>query len=172
MPDRSLGRYRSEMAAKRKKTEPGVVATNRRARNDFELGEVFECGMVLKGSEVKSLREAKVTISETYARIHNDELWLYGLHIGQYSSSGSAFAHNPDRERKLLAHRSEIERMRRAIEHDGRTLVPLRLYFKDGRAKVEIAIARRRRTQDKREAIRRRDADLEARRAMADAKRR
>ena len=160
------------MAAKRKKTEPGVVATNRRARNDFELGETFECGMVLKGSEVKSLRESKVTISETYARIHNDELWLYGLHIGQYSSAGTAFAHNPDRERKLLAHRSEIERMRRAVEHDGRTLVPLRLYFKDGRAKLELALARRKTKGDRRRTIAERDSELEARRAMADAKRR
>ncbi|MEM7092623.1 MAG: SsrA-binding protein SmpB [Actinomycetota bacterium] len=158
--------------AKQKKTEPGVVATNRRARNDFELGEVFECGMVLKGSEVKSLRESKVTIAETYARIHNNELWLYGLHIGPYSASGTAFAHVPERDRKLLVHRDEIDRMRRAIEHDGRTLVPLKLYFKNGRAKIEIAIARRRRTQDKRQAIRERDADQEARRAIAAARRR
>ena len=160
------------MPAKRKKPEAGVVATNRRAQGDFELGEVFECGMVLQGSEVKSLRESKVTISESYARIHNGELWLYGLHIGPYSASGTAYTHSPDRERKLLAHREEIERMRRAVEHDGRTLVPLRLYFKNGRAKIEIAIARRRRSQDKRQAIRERDADLEARRAMADARRR
>lgn len=158
--------------AKRKKTEPGVVATNRRARNDFELGDVFECGMVLKGSEVKSLRESKVTITETYARVHHNELWLYGLHIGPYSASGTAFAHIPDRERKLLAHRHEITVMRRAIEHDGRTLVPLKLYFKEGRAKIEIAIARRKRTQDKRQAIRERDAEAEARKAMAAARRR
>lgn len=157
--------------AKRKKNDAGVVATNRRARNDFELGEVFECGMVLQGSEVKSLRESKVTIGETYARVHHNELWLYGLHIGQYSRSG-AFAHNPDRDRKLLVHRSEIERMRRAIDHDGRTLVPLKLYFKDGRAKIEIALARRKRTQDKRQTIRERESDIEARRAMADARRR
>lgn len=165
------GRYRASMA-KRKKTEPGVVATNRRARNDFELGEVFECGMVLQGSEVKSLRESKVTIAETYARIHRNELWLYGLHIGPYSASGTAYTHNPDRDRKLLAHRDEIERMRRAIEHDGRTLVPLKLYFKEGRAKIEVAIARRKRNQDKRQAIRERESDLEARRAMANARRR
>lgn len=160
------------MAAKRKKTEPGVVASNRRARHDFEIGETFECGMVLKGSEVKSLREAKVTISESYARVYNNELWLYGLHIGQYSSSGSAFAHVAVRDRKLLVHRSEIERMKREVDHDGRTLVPLKLYFKDGKAKIEIAVARRRRTQDKRQAIRERDAEVEARKAMSDAKRR
>jgi len=158
--------------AKRKKTEPGVVATNRRARNDFELGNAFECGMVLKGSEVKSLRESKVTISETYARVHNGELWLYGLHIGPYSASGTAFSHIPDRDRKLLVHRHEIVVMQRAIDHDGRTLVPLKLYFKEGRAKIEIAIARRKRTQDKRQAIRERDAEAEARKAMSAARRR
>lgn len=165
-------RYGGRAMAKKKKTEPGTIATNRRARHDFELGEAFECGMVLKGSEVKSLREAKVTINESYARIHNGELWLYGLHIGQYSASGAAYAHNPERDRKLLVHRHEIERMQRAIDHDGRTLVPLRLYFKDGRAKIEIALARRRRSQDKRQAIRERDAEAEARRAMSDARRR
>ena len=166
------GRYGDRAMAKRKKTEPGTIATNRRARHDFELGEVFECGMVLKGSEVKSLRESKVTIGETYARIHNNELWLYGLYIGPYSASGTAFAHLPERDRKLLVHRDEIERMRRAIEHDGRTLVPLKLYFKNGRAKIELALARRKRNQDKRQAIRERESDLEARRAMADARRR
>lgn len=160
------------MAAKRKKTEAGVVASNRRARHDFEIGETFECGMVLKGSEVKSLRESKVTISESYARVYNNELWLYGLHIGQYSSSGAAFAHAPERDRKLLVHRHEIERIQQAIDHDGRTLVPLKLYFKEGKAKIEIAVARRRRIQDKRQAIRERDDAMEARRAMSEAKRR
>lgn len=152
---------------RKKKTETGVVATNRRAKHDFELGEVFECGMVLKGSEVKSLRESKVTIAESYARVYNNELWLYSLHIGQYSQSGAAFAHNPDREKKLLVHRSELERIRKALDHDGRTLVPLKLYFKEGRAKIEIALARRRKSEDKRQAIRERDADLEARKAMS-----
>ncbi len=162
------------MAGKKKQPKDGtdVVASNRRARREFDIGQVFECGLVLKGSEVKSLRESKVTISDTYARVHNNELWLYGLYIGQYSSSGSAFAHNPERMRKLLVHRHEIEQMERATEHDGRTLVPLRLYFKDGRAKLELAVARRRRTEDKRQAIKERDADLEARRAMANSRRR
>jgi len=157
--------------AKRKKSDPGVIASNRRARHEFEIGETFECGIVLKGSEVKSLRESKVTIAEAYARISNNELWLHGLHIGQYSSSG-AFAHDPDRERKLLVHRSEINAIKRALENDGRTLVPLQLYFKDGRAKVEIAVARRRRTEDKRQAIREKDMAIEARRAMSEARRR
>jgi SsrA-binding protein len=153
--------------AKRKQKEPGIVASNRRARHDFELGESFECGLVLKGSGVKSLREAKVTIAESYARIYNNELWLYGLHIGQYSNSGPAFAHNADREKKLLVHRHEILRMRRALDADGQTLVPLKLYFKDGRAKIELALARRRKHEDKRQAIRERDAEVEARKAMS-----
>ncbi|MFT4597462.1 MAG: SsrA-binding protein [Paracrocinitomix sp.] len=155
--------------AKPKKTEPGVVASNRRARHEFEIGETFECGIVLKGSEVKSLRESRVTIADAYARVSNNELWLFGLHVGQYSNSG-AFAHNPDRDKKLLVHRSEITTIRRALEHDGRTLVPLKLYFKDGRAKIEIAIARRRRTEDKRQAIREKDMAAEARKAMSAAR--
>ena len=109
----------------------------------------------------------QVTIAESYARIYNNELWLYALHIGQYSQSGPAFAHNPDRDKKLLLHRHEIERISKALEHDGRTLVPLKLYFKEGKAKIELAIARRRRTQDKRQAIRERDAEVEARKAMS-----
>ena len=127
--------------------------------------------MVLKGSEVKSLRESKVTVADAYARIVNNELWLFGLHIGQYSASG-AYVHNPDRDKKLLVHRSEIKAISRALENDGRTLVPLKLYFKDGRAKIEIAIARRRRTEDKRQAIRERDMESEARKAMSAARRR
>lgn len=167
----SVGSDTVRAMAKRKKTDPGVIASNRRARHEFEIGDTFECGIVLKGSEVKSLRESKVTIADSYARVHNNELWLHGLHIGQYSNSG-AYAHDPDRDKKLLAHRSEINTIRRALEHDGRTLVPLKLYFKDGRAKVEIAIARRRRTEDKRQAIREKDMAAEARRAMSAARRR
>jgi len=154
--------------AKKKKTEPGVVASNRRARHEFELGDTYECGIVLKGSEVKSLRESKVTIADAYARVSNNELWLYGLHVGQYSRSG-AFAHDPDRDKKLLVHRSEITAIRRALEHDGRTLVPLKLYFKDGRAKLEIAVARRRKAEDKRQAMREKDDAAEARKAMSAA---
>lgn len=158
--------------AKRKKSDPGVIASNRRARHDYELGDIYECGIVLKGSEVKSLRESNVTIADSYCRIHNNELWLYGLHVGQYSHAGSAYAHNADRDKKLLAHRSEINSIKRALENDGRTLVPLKLYFKEGKAKIEIAVARRRRSQDKRQAIRERDMAAEARKAMSDARRR
>lgn len=155
--------------AKAKKKIPGVIATNRRAKHEFELGETFECGIVLVGSEVKSLRESKVTIADAYARVYRNELWVYGLHIGNYSHSGAAFAHNPDRDRKLLVHRSEIERIERDIDHNGRTLVPLKLYFKGGRVKLELALARRRRKEDKRQAIRERDAEAEARKAMSAA---
>lgn len=155
----------------KKKNQPGVIATNRRARHDFEIGEIFEAGIVLVGSEVKSLRESKVTIADAYARIYRNELWLYGLHVGNYSHSGAAFAHNPERDRKLLVHRSEIERIQREVDHNGRTLIPLKLYFKDGRVKVELALARRRRKEDKRQAIRERDAAAEARAAIAKAHR-
>lgn len=153
-------------ASKRSQSEPGVVASNRRARHNFELERTYECGIVLVGSEVKSLRESKTTIAEAYARVQNDELWLFALHIGPYSQAGTAFAHPAERKRKLLVHRSQLEEMRGATDHDGRTLVPLKLYFKNGRVKVELALARRRRTRDKRQAIREREAQAEVRKMM------
>ncbi|MBV6507743.1 MAG: SsrA-binding protein [Acidimicrobiales bacterium] len=149
-----------------------IVATNRRARRDYELGAVIECGLVLKGSEVKSLRESKVQLADAYARIENGEMWLLGLHIAPYSHGQGVMGHEPDRRRKLLLHRSEIQRIRSKVDQDRLTLVPLSLYFKNGRAKVEIALGKGRRTVDRREEIARRDADREAARAMARSRRR
>ena len=144
-----------------------IVATNRRARRDFEILDTFECGLVLRGSEVKSLRESKVQLGEAYARVREDEVWLHSLHVSPYSHSSEVFGHKADRDKKLLLHRSEIDRIRARVDQERLTLIPLSLYFKDGRAKLELALARRKTKGDKRHDIAQRDADLEARRAMA-----
>ncbi len=144
-----------------------VVATNRQARHDYDLLDTVEAGLVLLGSEVKSLREAKVTLSDAYARIDRGEAWLVGLHIAPWRTAGLHSGHEAMRNRKLLLHRDEIERLKARIDQERLTLVPLSLYFKDGRAKVEIALARARRKGDKRQAIAERDAAREAERAMS-----
>jgi SsrA-binding protein len=148
-----------------------VVATNRRARRDYDVLDTVECGIVLRGSEVKSLREARVQLSDANARIIGGEMWLVGLHIQPYSHAAGYGTPTADRDRKLLLHREEIGRLRARVDQDRLALVPLRLYFRDGRAKVEVALARGRRKYDKRDAIAKRDADLEARRALAQSAR-
>ncbi|GAC1477030.1 MAG: SsrA-binding protein SmpB [Vulcanimicrobiaceae bacterium] len=156
------------MAAKtvdKRGTKP--VATNRTARRDYEILEILECGLVLKGSEVKALREAKVQLNDAYARVRDGELWLTGMHIAAYSHGTGAFNHEVDRERKLLVHRSDILHLRARVDQERLTLVPLSLYFKDGRAKVEIAVGKPRKNYDKRQALAKRDAELETRRAIA-----
>lgn len=149
-----------------------VVATNRRARHDYEILATVEAGMMLRGSEVKSLRESKVTLADAYARIVAGELWLIGLHISPYSHAAAHTGHLVDRDRKLLVHRDELEELQSRLDQEHLTLVPLSLYFKQGRAKIEIGLARGRKSHDKRQAIAKRDADLEARRAMAANRRR
>ncbi len=170
MPSKGSARGHSKGEPRR----PGgdkVVATNRQARRDYDLLETVECGLVLKGAEVKSLREAKVTLADSHARIRDGQAWLIGLHLAPYASASTHELLDPDRDRKLLLHRSEIERIGSRVDQDRLALIPLRLYFRDGRAKVEIAVARGRRKYDKRQAIARRDADREAARAMARARR-
>ncbi len=161
---------RAGSAAKPTADGKTVVASNRRARHDFDIIDTVEAGLVLLGSEVKSLRESKVQIAEAYARIRDHEAWLLSFHIGPYSHAAS-FGHDPDRPKKLLMHRSEINRLGARLDQDPLTLVPLSLYFKDGRAKVELGLARRRNKGDKRQAIAERDAKLDAQRAMSDARR-
>lgn len=148
-----------------------VIATNRRARRDYEVLAKWECGLMLQGSEVKSLREAKVTLADAYARLVGDEVWLIGLHIAPYSHAAEHNGHEPTRDRKLLLHRAEIDELRARVEQDRLTLVPLALYFKDGRCKVELGLGRGRKTYDKRQAIATREAEREARRAIAHANR-
>src|SRR4051794_26444400 len=146
-----------------------VVATNRRARRDYDILDTFEVGIVLRGSEVKALREANVQLADSYGRVSGGEVWLHGLHIAGYSHAGRFDSHAPERERKLLLHRNEIDRLRARVDQERLSLVPLRLYFKEGRAKLELGLGRGRRQHDKRQVIAQRDADLEARKAMARA---
>jgi SsrA-binding protein len=148
-----------------------VIATNRRARRDYELGDSFEAGIVLTGSEVKSLREATATIAEAYGQIRDGEAWLHGLHIPPYTHAQDHSGHEPERPRKLLLHRHEIERLALKLQTDRLTLVPLRLYFSDGRVKVELATGKGRKTVDKRHDLAKREADREAQRAMSRARR-
>ena len=150
-----------------------VVATNRRARREFDLLDTWEAGLVLRGSEVKSLRESKVQIAESFVRSEGRELWLVGLHIAPYSGTGRlASGHDPDRPKKLLLHRAEIRRIIGRLDREGLTVVPLRLYFSGGRAKVEVALARGRRLHDQRQALAKREAEREAERAIARRRRR
>ena len=144
-----------------------MIATNKQARRNYEISETFEAGIVLRGSEVKSLRESKVQISDAYARFESGELWLVGLHIAPYSRASNHVLNAPDRKRKLLMHRAELDRLFSRTEQDHLTLVPMALYFKDDRAKLEIGLGRGRKTVDKRQMIAKRDADREARRELA-----
>lgn len=142
-----------------------VVARNRRARFEYEISETFEAGIALLGSEVKSLRDGKASLSDSYALIRRGEIFLQNLHISPYKWAGRD---NPaaTRERKLLLHRREINRLKNKLSERGFTLVPLQLYFKDGRAKVELGLARGKRLHDKRETIRRRENERDLQRAM------
>ena len=154
-------------STKKKKPIPGTVATNRKARHDFEILDTYECGIQLMGAEVKSLRDAKVQLRDSFARVDGGEMWLHGVHISPYEFAtgyGSRII-DPDRRRKLLLHRKEIEVLQRRTEQDGLTLVPLTIYFKEGRAKVELGLARGRKLYDKRAAIAKRDFEREVERA-------
>jgi SsrA-binding protein len=144
-----------------------LVAQNRRARHDYAILDTYEAGMVLVGSEVKSLRDGKVQLRECYARVQDGEIWLYGMHVPPYVFASGFGATDPDRRRKLLLHKRQIDELGRRTSQEALTLVPLSMYFKDGRAKVDLALARGRKTYDKRHAIAERDADMEARRASA-----
>jgi SsrA-binding protein len=148
-----------------------TVASNRRARHDYDILETFECGIVLQGSEVKSLREGKAQLSDAYARVTDGELWLLGMHVPPWQFATGVGAHDPDRRRKLLVHRKEIDELMGRTQQQALTLVPLSLYFKDGKAKVQLALAKGRRLHDKRQAILSREADREAARAARDAER-
>jgi len=142
-----------------------VIARNRRARHDYHIEETFEAGLVLTGTEVKSLRAGRASLTEAFAQISGDELWLHGLHIPEYAQ-GTWTNHDPRRTRKLLLHRKEIDRLASQVAERGFTIVPLSLYFSGGKAKVELALARGKRTYDKRHDLARRDAAREVDRAL------
>ena len=144
-----------------------VVTTNRRAFHDYFVVESVEAGLALTGTEIKSIREGKVTISEAYARIDNNELWLVGSHVSPYSH-GNRANHDPDRPRKLLVHKRQLRDLRVNIEQKGMTLVPLRLVLRRGRAKVDIGIVRGKKLYDKREASAERQSRRDVERALRD----
>jgi SsrA-binding protein len=144
---------------------PRPVAQNKRARYDFDIIDTYEAGIVLVGSEVKSLRDGKVQLKDAYARVQNGELWLLGVHIARSDYANGFGAVDADRSRKLLMHRRQINELEVRTTQDSLTLVPLSIYFKEGRAKVDLALARGRKSYDKRHAIAARDADMEVRRA-------
>jgi SsrA-binding protein len=145
-----------------------VVATNRKARRNYVILDTIEAGLVLRGSEVKSIRDGKVQIGDAFARIDSHgEVWLHNLTIAVWAHAQDHTGHEEARKRKLLLHGYEIERLRARVEPEHLSLIPLSVYFKDGRAKVELALAKGRKTHDKRRLLAERDADLDLRREMA-----
>jgi SsrA-binding protein len=146
-----------------------VVCRNKRATHDYAIEDTLECGVVLTGTEVKSLRDGHASIEDAYARLENGELWLVGSDIPEYTH-GNRLNHKPKRQRKLLLHRREIAGFAGKATQRGFTLVPLRLYFKNGLAKVQLAVARGKQKYDKREALKKADAQREIQRAMAGRK--
>ena len=148
-----------------KETGRKLIAQNKKARHDYAISETFEAGLVLTGTEVKSLRAGRASLIDAFAQISDGEAWLHGAHIPEYLH-GNWTNHTPRRVRKLLLHRGEIDKLAGKIKEGGLTLVPLSLYFKDGRAKVEIALARGKKSYDKRQTLAERDAARDIAKAM------
>ncbi|MFM2078198.1 MAG: SsrA-binding protein [Actinomycetota bacterium] len=147
-----------------------LIASNRRARHDYEILDTFEAGIVLSGSEVKALREGHAQIADAFARVIRNQVWLDGMHVPPYQHGHGVGAHDPNRARKLLMHRREIEKIDHEIGTEHLALIPLSLYFKDGRVKVELGLARGRKKADKRQALAERDSKLEIAKAMGRAR--
>jgi SsrA-binding protein len=154
----------------KRKASPGDVATNRQASFRYELLERWECGLVLQGSEVKSLRDGKAVLKDAYATLRDGEVWLHNMHIPPYAPAARE-GHDPDRPRKLLLHRGEIERLIGKTQESGLTLVPTRLYFRGPRAKVELALGKGKQVRDRRDDIRRREQRREVERALREHQR-
>ena len=152
------------------KTPTKLIAQNRKARHDYEVEETVEAGLSLVGTEVKSCRAGKVNLADAYATVRDGEAWLLQCHINPYSH-GNRANHDPMRPRKLLLHRNEIDRLLAKVAQDGRTLVPLKLYFKHGLVKVEIGVGRGKKSYDKRQSMAKRDADRQIARAMSSRRR-
>jgi SsrA-binding protein len=142
-----------------------VIATNRRARHDYQILDRFEAGIALEGSEIKSLRDGKAALKDSFAHVREGEVWLEGAYIAPYPFARGG-GHEPERTRKLLLHRREIDRIASRLAEQGLTLIPLQLYLREGRAKVELGLARGKRTIDKRETIKERDQQREIERAL------
>jgi SsrA-binding protein len=158
------------VAKRKRKAAPGDVATNRQAAFRYHLLERLECGIALRGTEVKSVRQGAVQLKDGYAAVRDGELWLHNVHIAPYGPAARA-NHDPERDRKLLVHRRELERLIGKTQERGLTLVPTRIYFSGPHAKVEIALARGKDVRDKRESIRAREQKREIDRALRDAER-
>lgn len=142
-----------------------LIAANKKARHDYLIGQTFEAGIVLSGTEVKSLRAGRASLVDGWANVSDGQVWLHGVHIPEYTQ-GTWTNHAPRRVRKLLLHRKEIDKLERETREGGQTIVPLALYFKDGYAKVELALATGKKSYDKRQALAKRDADRELARAL------
>ena len=147
-----------------------VIARNRRARHEYEILDELECGIVLRGSEVKSLRDGKVSLEEAYAKIFGNELWLLGCDIAEYPQA-NLMNHEPRRDRKLLVHRRELKKFAAAAEQRGQTLIPLAMYFLNGKVKVEIAVGKGRQLHDKREKMKQAADQMEMKRALSEKSR-
>ncbi|MGW4486728.1 SsrA-binding protein SmpB [Amycolatopsis sp. NPDC004368] len=145
-----------------------VIASNRKARHDYSILDTYEAGLVLQGTEVKSLREGKASLADAFATVDDGEVWLRNVHIPEYTQ-GTWTNHTPRRTRKLLLHRSEIEKLIGKTKETGLSLVPLSMYFKDGKVKVEIALAKGKKAYDKRQTLAKRDADRDIAKAMGRA---
>ena len=143
-----------------------LIASNRKARHDYAIEDSFECGIVLQGSEVKSLRLGHIQIADAYARIVGGEVWLDGVHIPPYQFAHGVGAHDPDRPRKLLLHANEVSRLQSEVAKERLSMVPLAFYFRDGKVKVELGVGKGRRKSDKRSAMAERDSQREMARAM------
>jgi SsrA-binding protein len=159
------------MAAKEKDQRNRLIAQNKKARHDFHIEDTYEAGLVLQGTEVKSLREGRASLVDGFVDIDNGEAWLHGVHIPEYAQ-GSWTNHSARRKRKLLLNRVEINKIERKIGDKGYTIVPLSLYFKDGRAKIEIALAKGKKEYDKRQTLREQQDRRESDRAISAARRR
>jgi SsrA-binding protein len=144
------------------------VAQNRRARHDYFVEETYECGIELKGTEVKSMRQGKVNLKESYARVRNGEVFVEGMHISPYEQ-GSIFNTDPLRPKRLLLHKSEIRKLAGAVSRQGYTLIPLQIYLKDGRMKLELGVCRGKQLHDKRDSLAEKDARRDMERAMKNA---
>ena len=168
---RAIQQIAKRAAARDERGSDRTVATNRRARREYEFLDTYEAGIVLQGSEVKSLREGKAQLNEAYARVDDGELWLFQMHIPPWQYATGFGAHEPDRRRKLLMHRDQIDELVGKTQQQSLTLIPVSLYFRDGRAKVQIALAKGRRLYDKRNLLMTRDAEREAARASKEINR-
>ncbi len=173
MPSKPAARRSTGGGKHRQEPSDGIrtVARNRRARHEYDILDTFECGIELRGSEVKSLRAGHVQLHDAYARVDGGQIWLLGTHVAPYEYSTGFGWVDPDRPRKLLLHRHEIDELAGRVAQQSLTLVPLSLYFKDGRAKLELALARGRRLYDKRRVLAERDATRDAEREMRAARR-